>query len=241
MKLKRELLFVIAALIIATLACNLPGSGSAETAPSAIPAIPTDTMAPAVVVVENTATIAPTETIIPPTETPSIPAEITLTKNSNCRMGPSTFYNIVDQISSGKVLQVIGRDIDSTWWQVMNATGRECWISNENADENTDFSSVEIKDPLPLPNPPGQFFITNQSCQPGIKKFIVTMKWTSGGPGEVGFRIYRNGEKIVELKANKFTHQDNFAPVNRNLSYEIEAVNENGASQRVAQLVPACK
>ncbi len=87
MKLKRELLFVVAALIIATLACNLPGASSVVPEPAATTFdIPTTT--PMVVVVENTATIAPTDTPIPPTETPSIPAEITLTKNSNCRKGP---------------------------------------------------------------------------------------------------------------------------------------------------------
>lgn len=240
MKLKREILLVVVALIVTTLACNLPGTSSTTSEPVNTPDIPTATQA-VVVVIENTATVASTDTPIPPTETPSIPAEITLTKNSNCRMGPSTFYHVVDQISSGKVFQVLGRDADNTWWQIVNATGRECWISAENADENTDFSGVEIKEPLPLPNPPGQFFITNQSCQPGVKKFIVTMKWSSGGTGETGFRIYRDGEKIVELKATKFTHQDNFAPINRNISYEIEALNENGASQRVAQFVPACK
>lgn len=240
MKLKREILLVVVALIVATLACNLPGTSSTTSEPVNTPDIPTATQA-VVVVIENTATVALTDTPIPSTETPSIPAEITLTKNSNCRMGPSTFYHVVDQISSGKVFQVLGRDADNTWWQIVNATGRECWISSENADENTDFSGVEIKEPLPLPNPPGQFFITNQSCQPGVKKFIVTMKWSSGGTGETGFRIYRDGEKIVELKATKFTHQDNFAPINRNISYEIEALNENGASQRVAQFVPACK
>ncbi|MBL8102973.1 MAG: SH3 domain-containing protein [Anaerolineales bacterium] len=240
MKVKKRILFFVVVLILAMLACNLPGTNSRTAEPAAVPTIsPTETVA--TVVVENTATSMPTETPIPPTETPSVPAEITLTKNSNCRMGPSTFYNIVDQISEQKVMQVIGRNDDSTWWQVVNATGRECWIFNENADENTDFSNVQIKEPLPLPNPPGQFFITNQSCQPGIKKFIVTMKWTSGGSDEVGFRIYRDGEKIVELKSNKFIHQDNFAPLNKNLTYEIEAVNENGASQRVAQIVPACR
>ena len=240
MKLKREILIVTVTLIIATLACNLPGASSVPSEQINTPEIPTVTPM-VVVVVENTATTSPTDTPIPFTETPSIPAEITLTKNSNCRKGPSTFYSVVDQISAGKVFQVLGRDADSTWWQIMNATGRECWIFNENADESTDFSNVEIKEPLPLPNPPGQFFITNQSCQPGVKKFVVAMKWTSGGPGEIGFRIYRNGEMIAEVKASKFTHQDNFAPLNRNLSYEIEAVNENGASQRVAQLVPACR
>ena len=240
MKLKREVLIVFVTLVIATLACNLPGASSTlpeqTNTPQSLTATPM-----VVVVVENTATIASTDTPIPPTETPSIPAEITLIKNSNCRMGPSTFYHVVDQIASGKIFQVLGRDADNTWWQIVNATGRECWISAENAEENTDFSSVEIKEPLPLPNPPGQFFITNQSCQPGVKKFIVSMKWSSGGPGETGFRIYRDGEKIAELKATKFTHQDNFAPINKNISYEIEAINENGASQRVAQLVPACK
>ncbi|MBK8780352.1 MAG: SH3 domain-containing protein [Anaerolineales bacterium] len=238
--MKRKISFTVLVLILAMLACNLPGTNSTPPSEPA-PALPTNTVAPVVVVVENTATVAPIDTPIPPTETPSIPAEITLTKNSNCRKGPSTFYSIVDQIVSGKVFQVTGRDAESTWWQVVNATGRECWIFNENADENTDFSGVEVKEGGLLPNPPGGFYITNQSCQPGNKKFTVAMKWISGGPGEIGFRIYRDGELIAEVKASKFTHQDNFAPLNRNLSYEIEALNENGASQRAAQLVPACK
>ena len=103
--IKRKLLFFIAALIIATLACNLPGTNSAVSDPTVIADIPTST--PMAVVIENTATVAPTDTPIPPTETPSIPAEITITKNSNCRKGPSMFYSIVDQISAGKVFQVL--------------------------------------------------------------------------------------------------------------------------------------
>jgi hypothetical protein len=193
-----------------------------------------------VVVVENTSTSIPTETPIPPTITPSIPAELTLTKNSNCRVGPSNFYNVTDQIAAEKVLPVVGRSEDSMWWQVVNDTGRECWIFAENATPNQDFSSLPIGEAPPLPGIPTNFFLTDSLCQSGAKKFSITLSWSSGG-GETAFRLYRDGGRIGEFKPNRFTYKDPNAPYNKNITYEIEAVNENGVSERAIQIIPACK
>lgn len=237
MKMKREMIYAIAILIFSMLACNLPGVSSGGSEAADTPIVPADT---AVVVVENTAAAIPTETSIPPTPTLSVSPEVTLTKNSNCRLGPSTYYNIVDQITEKKVLPVIGRNDESTWWQVVNAAGRECWIFNENTEANTDFSGLQIGDAPALPGMPGQFSVVDQLCQPGPDKFTVTFKWVSGG-GEISFRLFRNGKQISELKAGKLTYKDTSAPLNKNLSYEIEAVNKNGTSERAVQIVPACK
>jgi len=218
------------------LACNLsnPRANGSETIPS--PIVATNTSG---VIMENTATstIIPTET---PTTTPSIPPEITLIKNTNCRVGPSTFYNISDQIEEKKVLPIIGRSQDSSWWQVDNGAGRVCWVFNENAEANTDFSGLQIGDAPPLPGTPGSFLVVDQLCQPGPKIFTVTLSWVSGG-GETSFRLFRNGNQLIELKSSKLSYKDPNAPFNKNISYEIEAVNSNGTSQRAVQIVPACK
>lgn len=215
-------------------ACNLPGPAETSVPAQGSPAVTF------VVVIENTATPQPTDTPVPPTATESIPAKINLTKDSNCRLGPSTFYNIVDQIEAGKVMPVIGRSEDSAWWQIVNDTGRECWIFNENATPNQDFSSLPIGEAPPLPGIPLNFFVVDQNCQSAQKKFSVALSWSSGG-GETAFRVYRDGDRLAELKANKFSYKDTVAPYNKNITYEIEAVNENGTSERAIQIVPACK
>jgi len=227
--------FAFVFLILAMLACGVPGLGSS---PTEIPS-PTVQAPVTIIVIENSPTPAATETPSP-TSTPTAPPEITLTLNSNCRMGPSNFYNIVDQISSGKVFGVIGRNEDNTWWQIVNATNRECWIFYENAEANSDFSAVAVKAGPPLPGVPGQFYVTDQLCQPGPKKFTVTLSWSIGSDTD-GFRLYRDGGRIAELKAERFNYKDANAPYNKNITYEIEAYNENGTSQKAIQIVPACK
>ena len=235
MKTKREFYFIAVVLIFSILACNMPGSsGDGEPPAQASPAVTF------VVVVENTPTIAPTDTPIPPTATESIPPEVALTKNSNCRVGPSTYYNVVDQIASGKDMPVVGRNEDSTWWQIVNDTGRECWIFYENATPNQDFSSLPIGEAPPLPGIPQNFLVVDQQCLSAQKKFTLTLSWSSGG-GETAYRLYRDGGRVGEFKPNRLNYKDPAVPYNKVVTYEIEAVNENGTSERAIQIIPACK
>lgn len=238
MRVRREILFVVIVLILSVLACNLPGSNTEASGSASQPeASPGVTF---IVVVENTSTPMPTDTLVPETATPQTPPKLTLTKNTNCRLGPSTFYVIIDQIASGKELPVIGRSEDNEWWEVVNDTGHECWVFMENATPNQDFSSLVIGEAPPLPGIPLNFYVTDQQCLSAQKKFSVTLSWSSGG-GETGFRIYRDGSRLSELKPNRFNFKDTNAPYNKNIVYEIESVNENGTSQRSTQIVSACK
>lgn len=232
--------FAFVFFILVALACNLPGSGGSAVELST----PTVEAPVTIIVIENTPTPAATETPSA-TETQSLPPEITLIKDSNCRLGPSALYNIVDQIAKTKdnapvVLPVFAQNEDGTWWQVINATNRECWIFYENAEPNSDFSALPIKGGPPLPSIPGQFYVTDQLCQPGPKKFTVTLSWSIGNDTD-GFRLYRDGSRIAELKATRLNYKDANAPYNKNITYEIEAYNENGVSDKAIQIVPACK
>src|SRR5688572_20231619 len=228
----RKITFAIAILIIAMLACNMPGSSSGGP-----PSEPTTVV---YVVVESTTTptLAVTETPSP-TATPALPPEITLLKNSNCRLGPSEYYFYVDQITKDTVLPVIGRTADSSWWQVINPTDRECWIFSENSQTNQDFSAVPIEEGPALPSAPGNFFVVDQNCNHGADTFTVSFKWVSGGSGD-GFRLYRNGNQIIEMDATKTKFTDKSAPLNENLSYELVAFNKYGVSVSAVQIVPAC-
>ncbi|HNA89337.1 MAG TPA: SH3 domain-containing protein [Anaerolineales bacterium] len=242
MKARREFSFAISMLILAILACNMPNTTTVQE-PSSESTDPTAVVSPAVtfvVVVVNTDTPTPTETPIPVTPTLQLSPKITLTKNSNCRAGPTTFYNVIDQIASGTELPVIGINEDNTWWQVINATNRECWIFNENATPNTDFRSLPIGEAPPLPGVPQSFFVVDQQCLSAQKKFSLTLSWASGG-GETAYRLYRDGARVGEFKPTRLNYKDPAVPYNKVVTYELEAVNENGVSEKAIQIIPACK
>lgn len=231
----RKIYSAIAILIIAMLACNMPGQGSGT---SSEPTIEPTTVVYVVVEPTLTPTIAVTDTPSP-TATSALPPEITLLKNTNCRMGPSEYYFYIDQITKDTVLPVIGRTADGSWWQVINPTDRECWIYSENSQANQDFSAVPIEEGPALPNAPGNFFVVDQNCNYSAEEFTVSFKWVSGGGGD-GFRLYRNGAQIIEMAADKTKFTDKNPPLNENLSYELVAFNKYGVSTSAVQIVPAC-
>ncbi|MBM3123870.1 MAG: SH3 domain-containing protein [Chloroflexi bacterium] len=108
--------FLIAGLPLALLgACTL-----ASTPPATAPAVqPTETA-------ERTSV---------PTRIPTpTPVELTLRvtdKLVNCRYGPSTLYEPVNELDQGSSARVLGRNDTSTWWYIRdpgNPNGY-CWVS----------------------------------------------------------------------------------------------------------------
>lgn len=58
------------------------------------------------------------------------PCQVSFASAANIRNGPSTAHIILGGGTPGMVLNVIGRNIDSTWWQV-NYNGLAAWVSNQ--------------------------------------------------------------------------------------------------------------
>jgi hypothetical protein len=87
-------------------------------------AAPTNTLVPTVTQTEvQTAT---TET--PPAQTgaPTIRANV----DTNCRLGPSTLYDIVGYLLADRQSEVRGRNDAQTWWYIENPgkSGAYCWV-----------------------------------------------------------------------------------------------------------------
>jgi uncharacterized protein YgiM (DUF1202 family) len=229
-EMRKKFAFVF--LILTMLACNLSNPSS-----EVVPTLEPTTVIFVVVEPTLTPTIAVTDTP-EPTATPTLPPEVTLLKDSNCRLGPNEYYFYVDQIAKDTVLPVVGRTSDSSWWQVINPTDRECWVFSENSQANQDLSAVPIVEGPALPNPPINFFVAGKDCKPGAGTFSVSFKWESGG-GD-GFRLYRNGAQIIEMAPDKTKFTDKNAPLNQNLSYELFAFNKYGISTPAVQILQAC-
>jgi murein DD-endopeptidase MepM/ murein hydrolase activator NlpD len=116
-----------------------------------------------------TATATPTRTPTPtasltPTVTPTFTPEVceatlTITKNTNCRKGPGTVYDVLTSYVVGTEMIVAGRgsDLENIWWyvQVPNIDDAFCWVSDANVQVagSTDCMPVIPAPPTPTPRP----------------------------------------------------------------------------------------
>jgi hypothetical protein len=89
--------------------------------------------------------------ITPKPELPGDELIATLLHNANCRRGPGTEYDIVTNLPQGLTAPIVGRNPDSSWWQVqVPGTQTRCWVSGENVETSGDTGGVPIVEPPPL-------------------------------------------------------------------------------------------
>lgn len=166
---------------------------------------PTPTL---VMVTPDTATpeqSVPTESLateVPPTEAPSGPS-VTVNENLNVRTGPGISYDRVGSLSSGSTAKIIGRNADSSWWQIAfpNASDGKAWISaGYGAAYNTENVPVVEAPPTPTaaaptatPSPQAPAATATPSYQYtpsgwygdtnyGLTRFLGQIKDTAGNP-----------------------------------------------------------
>ncbi len=117
----------------------------------------------------STSTLEPSATTIStmtlmamPTLSPTATATITssapvfsLSKNANCRYGPSQVYEVVTSFLQGQSVSIEGKNADNTWWFVRIPTGGQCWISGVTGNATGNMENIPIvkAPPTPLPTP----------------------------------------------------------------------------------------
>ncbi|MBW7918489.1 MAG: hypothetical protein DYG87_11030 [Anaerolineae bacterium CFX3] len=168
-------LALIGALLLAALACNLPG-GTAPTQPEpgAAATAVAQTVAAAVsqTLVPSTAppslaseapadTPAPSPTLSPTlyfTDTPAVPM-ISVSMDTNCRVGPGVVYDLVGGLFVGQTAQVYGKNPAGTFWYIRlpNNSGTFCWVTGQYASIAGDTSLLPVYTPPPTPTPMPDF------------------------------------------------------------------------------------
>ncbi len=146
--------------------------------------------------VEPTATSAPTD--IPPTATPDVtvtpstPMVTPIDQNVNCRFGPSVKYFATDAFFVDKMVPILGRTSDSSWWQVdgpRNGYGK-CFVAANVTQTSGDLSN------LPVVSAPAAF-VTAVSVHATVEKgatcvdnhhLVVNGTITTNGPTTVEYR-----------------------------------------------------
>lgn len=145
---------------------------------------PTETPTP-----EPTAT--PTETPQPtatPTETPIAQPQASTTSAINVRSGPGTAYPVVAQLQPGRPVDILGRNGDGTWWQVLLGSGDEGWVAASVVNVSGPMDDVAVAANIPpapvqpTPRPQPTVAPAAQPTQPPAPQ-------PSGGYALVGFRL----------------------------------------------------
>jgi len=183
-----------------------------------------------------------TQGIIPlPTQIPeSQPKpQLTFTTDTNCRRGPGTRYNVLSQVGAGTMLEAQGRSADNAWWYVVPGQAAQgCWVGDKTVDKQGSPEGATVMTGSTLPDPP-EGFDAKQACDTKAKTHIVKLNWI-GQAGATGYRIYRDGKLVNAPGANASSYNDNAPFGGAGLLYEIESLNEDGASIRVPLSIPPC-
>jgi hypothetical protein len=236
-----------AGLILAILACNMPfeqipppdevQTAAALTVQAAMitPEIVSATATRSASVTPRTpsATSSPNQTATT-TPTYSVPI-LTVHESTNCRTGPGEEYEIVVTYLEGKELEIAGRYDPGNYWLVKSSespTGT-CWLWGQYTDVTGSSGSVPSVTPPPTvtarpPRAPGilqwEFF-----CSDGTLTF--TVNWADNANNEAGYRIFRNGEALVELPADTTTYTDSYSiSSDESVDYYLQAFGPSGTA-----------
>lgn len=171
------ILLSVAVLLIASLACALPGAtptpeqnfigtmvaqtvaaGLTQSAPTVTPI----GVGPSPTITQTFApTFTPTSTLTPTpifTSTPLVP-KVSVSVPTNCRVGPGKIYDRVGALLVGETAEVVGRDPTGNYWYIRNPDQPNdfCWLWGEYATVTGNFTALPIFTPPPTPTPSPAF------------------------------------------------------------------------------------
>ena len=240
-----------ASLILAILACNwpldqVPPPDEIQTAAAlTLQAILTPTVTSAASTPPITTTSSPrvTSTIstagspaITASQTPTYSVPIaTVSESTNCRTGPGEEYQVVVTYTTGRELEIVGRYDPGNFWLVKSneSPNGTCWLWGDFVEVTGSYWAVSSVTPPATSTsaPPRAPIIVewNFFCEGGNLNFTVT--WRDESTNETGYRLFRNGEAIVELPANSTTHTDLYdVQSDESVEYYIQVYSPTGTA-----------
>lgn len=242
-------------LITALAACNLPAGETEETA--------TPDLALTVTALASGSgnTPTPQETATPqfsptpgPSSTPSVP-QVTVSTNTNCRVGPGVIYDLIDSLLIGQTAEVVGKNSGvPNYWVIKRPNGSgTCWLWGEYATVTGNTANLPEYPvpPTPTPSPtPTATYTPTPSAPAAVTNVVMemtcpnnlhsgTLKWEDKSSNEDGFNIYINGSLVASIPANSTSYVVVSAPGNPFLpgiasNFAVEAFNGAGKAAKVS-------
>lgn len=193
----------------------------------------TSTSSPRVTRTASTAVASgtPTTSITPTYSTPML----TVQQSTNCRTGPGEDYEVIFTYLQGKQLEIVGRYVPGNFWLVRSneSPNGTCWLWGQFVEVTGSYWAVSSVTPPPTATgaPPRAPVIDNWNffCEGGVLNFTVT--WRDTANDETSYRIFRNGEGLIELPANSTTFMDRYdVPADQSVEYYVQVVSPAGTA-----------
>lgn len=232
-------------LLMAGLACGLPGNGGQEDISDERSVEEIQTQAVETVVAELTelASIS-TDPTSESAESGSDSPTVSVSKDTNCRSGPNTIYNLIKVVLVGDVLVVVGQYPGGPYVIVDLGDGTECWLWLEYATIIGDISGLLAYSSPPPPVAAATstssipFVLTHydfNECGNGVYMAIITIQNNSSDPFKSAY------VKLIHLRSGGGTHsmftETNDAPF-LNDPYQCPGGNWNYLVPGASELAP---
>ncbi len=165
---------------------------------------------PAAMALAPTHTPSATPTPLPPTETPTpeptatptgvpkptaAPTATALAQPQasapsavNVRSGPGTVYPVVAQLQAGRPVDILGRNAEGSWWQVLLGNGNEGWVAASVVDASGPVEDVAVAANIP-PAPVQPTPQPQPTAAPAAQPTAPPAPQPSGGYALTGFRL----------------------------------------------------
>jgi len=194
--MKTQIWIAITIFALGMSSCSLPADQATATPPPPAPPpleIPiTSAASPTLISIETLLAID-TATIVP-TSTPSNLLASAKDQPVNCRFGPGTQYGIAGALNLGRQAEMIGKNLDSSWWYVRNPSDPStlCWLAASVTDTVGNVESLPVVEPPEIMvtsvnvsvDPPGM----NVACDAFPQSVIISAFITTNGPSIVIWR-----------------------------------------------------
>jgi hypothetical protein len=172
-----------------------------------------------------------------PTVTATAKPEVSIgSSGAACRSGPSANNEILTTLGAGTKADMIAKDTTDGYWLVKDpASGSSCWVRMQDATASGSYTllpevtpqATEAQPSTPArPGSSSNFNYWEYNCGAGT----VSLQWLDNADNEAGYRIYRNGQVIIELPAGSTSYTDAIYLGIGPLEYSIRGYNNSGES-----------
>lgn len=230
---KNKVFLYLSLVLVLTFACNLPSATPSETETASPEDLELTITALASGQGNQPDAPSPQETATPeftpttgPTSTPSVP-QVTVSQNTNCRVGPGIVYDLIDAVVIGQTAEVVGKNSGvPNYWVVKRLNGSgTCWLWGQYATVSGNTANLPEYPvpPTPTPSPTPTFTPTPTLAPPAavnnvsVAKICIplvfptynytgTLNWEDKSDNENGFNIYFNGALFGNVPANSTSY-----------------------------------
>lgn len=263
MNITKKILIAGFITILGLSACNMPSQAPSTSTPESVIATTATSLALTVVAQgsQPAATEIPSSTSFPtdtptitPTFTPTVPM-VTVSVDTNCRVGPGVIYDRVGGLLVGEQAVVVGKFSGGNYWIINNPdSSGTCWLWGQYAtvSGNTaglpEYTAPPTPTPTFTPTPPPPTAPANVSVSKACTPLVLPqytlaaiISWEDKSNNETGFRVYRDGVLLTTVNPNVTSWNDTI-PTNMGVpvTYSVEAVNATGASASISAAAVTC-